>query len=143
MFAINVATSVLDATSRPRFFRRTKNMATENGLFSCPPAGTLGHVLTNVLLVTFVWCGLYAVTDAESGVMMPGGSGFALLALLVLCRLAGAVVGLARLPGLLGMLVMGLAIKNVPALVRRVNIDSRSLFVPIVRHKSALYGTCV
>ena len=67
--------------------------------FLCPPHGHVARTITLVFVVAYVWFTLWAVLEHEA---LPGGNYFALIALLVLCVIAGEIVEKVHLPPLLG-----------------------------------------
>ncbi|XP_067670981.1 sodium/hydrogen exchanger 9B2-like isoform X2 [Haliotis asinina] len=86
--------------------------------FMCPPHGKVGGFL--LLLFMFgIWLAvLISLTGAEA---LPGGNLFALLVLFVACWFGGYLVSLVKniipflpLPPLLGMLIVGGILRNVP-----------------------------
>ena len=68
----------------------------------CPPHGPIARVIALVLTIVLFWATLWGVTGPQA---LPGGNFFALVVLVVLCSIAGALVRLIRLPGLLGKLI--------------------------------------
>ena len=90
---------------------------------SCPPSGRSAHFLTLLLSTVSIFLAAWTILGS---IAAPGGTVFALLALIVLALLGGEAVrllgsGLSRilrinvcLPPLLGMLVVGIALKNIP-----------------------------
>lgn len=88
--------------------------------FLCPPHGHVARTITLVFVVAYVWFTLWAVLGHEA---LPGGNYFALIALLVLCVIAGEIVEKIHLPPLLGMLCMGVALRNVPVINVAKDID--------------------
>ncbi|XP_064619907.1 sodium/hydrogen exchanger 9B2-like [Lineus longissimus] len=79
--------------------------------FLCPPHGKLAKLMTLVLAVLLMYGTLWAITGKQA---LPGGNFFGLLVMLVLCLIGGALVEKIRLPPLLGMLVVGFLLQNVP-----------------------------
>ncbi|XP_061407206.1 sodium/hydrogen exchanger 9B2-like isoform X1 [Lethenteron reissneri] len=83
----------------------------------CPPHGCLARLATTVLAVLLLWAVPLSVLGAD---VLPGGNVFGLLLLFLGSTLAGALLARVRLPGvppippLLGMLLTGFALKNVP-----------------------------
>ena len=90
---------------------------------SCPPRGGCAHSLTLLLATAAVFLSAWTILGP---IAAPGGTVFALLVLIVLALIGGQVVKLTgvllskvlrvniSLPPLLGMLVVGIALKNVP-----------------------------
>ncbi|XP_046367310.2 sodium/hydrogen exchanger 9B2-like isoform X1 [Haliotis rufescens] len=94
--------------------------------FMCPPHGKVGGFL--VLLFMFgIWLAvLISLTGAEA---LPGGNLFALLVLFVTCWFGGYLVSLVKniipflpLPPLLGMLLVGGLLRNVPQIAISTDI---------------------
>ena len=87
----------------------------------CPPHGWSGDLLTLATLLLTVWAVSYCLlgplslpTSELITVNIRGGALFTSLLLLVSSVLGGKIVELVRLPGLLGMLIVGLLLANVP-----------------------------
>ncbi|ESO89178.1 hypothetical protein LOTGIDRAFT_210172 [Lottia gigantea] len=79
--------------------------------FMCPPHGRLGALLLCILLFG-LWFGvMYFLTGKE---MLPGGNLFALCTLFIACWCGGYLFNLINLPSLLGMLIVGGMLGNVP-----------------------------
>ncbi|KAL8579402.1 hypothetical protein ACOMHN_026767 [Nucella lapillus] len=77
----------------------------------CPPHGRIGAILF-VVFLGFVWWGtLYSLTG---DVALPGGNLFSLFLVLFFCWSGGYVVQIFNLPPLLGMLIVGVMLGNVP-----------------------------
>jgi len=86
-----------------------------------PPHGILGTLLTYTVIVLTIWMTCYSVFGqiALPGyqpftITVQGGTVFALIVLVVVAWVGGWIVQQARLPPLLGMLVVGIILKNVP-----------------------------
>merc|ERR1719278_1718305 len=89
----------------------------------CPPEGEVAHILT---LVTVTACIFLAAWTMLGPIAAPGGSVFALLVLIILALIGGLCVKLFGrllsklvgvdivLPPLLGMLMVGVLLKNIP-----------------------------
>ncbi|UYV75313.1 SLC9B2 [Cordylochernes scorpioides] len=75
-----------------------------------------------VLFLLMVWGTLWGITEAEA---LPGGNLFSLFVLLISCYLAGRLMTLISLPPLLGMLLMGCFLRNVPYVNFAQNIDPK------------------
>ncbi|CAG0914641.1 unnamed protein product [Notodromas monacha] len=88
----------------------------------CPPAHRTAEVFTAILVIGLLWCGLHAITYS-SKYMLPGGPGFALFALFKFCLVGGSLVELLNLPGLLGMLLVGIMLKNLPGVTTAQELD--------------------
>ncbi|XP_055875672.1 sodium/hydrogen exchanger 9B2-like isoform X4 [Biomphalaria glabrata] len=81
--------------------------------FFCPPHSRMGGIIFMIVLTSCIWVTLFSVTGEEA---LPGGNLFALLALFVLCWSGGYIARLTRLPSLLGMLIVGGVLGNVPCI---------------------------
>ncbi|XP_038060272.1 sodium/hydrogen exchanger 9B2-like [Patiria miniata] len=86
----------------------------------CPPHGRMSRDLTLVLLVFLSWGVVWGATGDAA---LPGGTFFALYVLTICCILGGFLVKLVRLPPLLGMLIVGFILRNVPRINIAVDID--------------------
>ncbi|RUS84137.1 hypothetical protein EGW08_008111 [Elysia chlorotica] len=78
--------------------------------FLCPPHSRAGAVLFIAVFAVVGWATLLAMTGDAA---LPGGNLFSLAVLFVACWCGGYVVGLIRLPPLLGMLLVGAVLGNV------------------------------
>jgi len=90
---------------------------------TCPPQGDVAHILT---LITVTACVFLSAWTMLGPIAAPGGSVFALLVLIVLALIGGFCVKLFGrllsklvgvdivLPPLLGMLMVGVLLKNIP-----------------------------
>ncbi|KAK0055993.1 mitochondrial sodium/hydrogen exchanger 9B2 [Biomphalaria pfeifferi] len=81
--------------------------------FFCPPHSRMGGIIFMIILTSCIWVTLFSVTGEET---LPGGNLFALLALFVSCWSGGYIARLTRLPSLLGMLIVGGVLGNVPCI---------------------------
>ncbi|KAM8939422.1 sodium/hydrogen exchanger 9B2-like [Pelodytes ibericus] len=94
--------------------------------FICPPQGALSLMVTNVIMVTLVWGVVWSITGAEC---LPGGNLFGILTLFLCAVIGGKLVGLIKiptlppLPPLLGMLLAGFLIRNIPFITDLVQIN--------------------
>ena len=87
----------------------------------CPPHGWWGDLLTLATLLLTVWAVSYSLlgplslpTSEVITVNITGGAVFTTFLLLVSSVLGGKIVELVRLPPLLGMLLVGMLLSNVP-----------------------------
>ncbi|XP_037084502.1 sodium/hydrogen exchanger 9B2-like [Pollicipes pollicipes] len=80
---------------------------------TCPPWGRLEQLLVAVLVTLALWALAVSLADKEA---LPGGQIFGVLCVVVLSLAAGWLVERLRLPPLLGMLIMGIVLANVPGL---------------------------
>lgn len=93
---------------------------------ACPPHGPLSVLVTNVTMVVLVWAVTWSITGPEC---LPGGNLFGILALLFSAFIGGKLVGLIRIPNLpplpplLGMLLAGFLIRNIPFVTDQVQIS--------------------
>ncbi|XP_074647339.1 sodium/hydrogen exchanger 9B2-like [Tubulanus polymorphus] len=86
----------------------------------CPPHGCLGRFLTITIALVLIWAVLWSITGSEA---LPGHSFFGLFILFVCCIIGGAVVERIKLPALLGMLILGCLLRNVPYINVGKDID--------------------
>ncbi|KAL4240467.1 Sodium/hydrogen exchanger 9B2 [Mactra antiquata] len=90
--------------------------------FMCPPHGKLARYIMFVLMFFVAWIVAISVTGAAG---MPGGSFFSLVILFFACVIGGYLVVFIRLPPLLGMLIAGFMLRNVPGInIVGNNLDS-------------------
>ncbi|XP_043918055.1 sodium/hydrogen exchanger 9B2 isoform X2 [Protopterus annectens] len=88
-------------------------------LITCPPQGFLASVVTKVVMILLVWGVVWSITGAEC---QPGGNLFGILFLLLCAVVGGKLLGLIKiptlppLPPLLGMLLAGFLLRNVPVI---------------------------
>ncbi|KAB7495032.1 Mitochondrial sodium/hydrogen exchanger 9B2 [Armadillidium nasatum] len=86
------------------------------------PSGMVGNILSWVLFTLVFWGALYSITG---GAALPKGNLFSLLVLIILAQLGGILAEKARLPPLLGMLIVGVILRSVPYIdIIGSNIDS-------------------
>ncbi len=78
----------------------------------CPPHGRLAKYASLPVLVLVLWLSCLAALGPIAAA--PNGTIFLLIVLVVLAMLAGELVALASLPPLLGMLLAGIVLKNLP-----------------------------
>ncbi|CAL1526359.1 unnamed protein product [Lymnaea stagnalis] len=93
--------------------------------FLCPPHSRMGAIIFMILITASIWATLVSVTGDTA---LPGGNLFALLVLFVACWCGGYLVRLIRLPPLLGMLVVGGMLGNVPYIDVAKNMDRAYIF---------------
>ncbi|XP_078419851.1 sodium/hydrogen exchanger 9B2-like isoform X1 [Cetorhinus maximus] len=95
-------------------------------IFACPPQGIIASVLTKVIMVILLWAVVWSITGPEC---LPGGNLFGNLILFVCAVLGGKIVGMIKLPhlpplpGLLGMLLAGFVLRNIPVVSEAIYID--------------------
>ncbi|KAM9678039.1 sodium/hydrogen exchanger 9B2-like isoform 2-T2 [Trichechus inunguis] len=96
--------------------------------FACPPHGLLDRVVTNVTMVVLLWAVVWSVTGSEC---LPGGNLFGIIILFYCTVIGGKLVGLIKLPTLpplprlLGMLLAGFLIRNIPVISDNVQIQHK------------------
>ncbi|XP_053559477.1 sodium/hydrogen exchanger 9B2 [Bombina bombina] len=94
-------------------------------LCACPPEGYLSLTVTNVIMVVLVWGVVWSITGSEC---LPGGNLFGILILFFCAVIGGKLVSLIRiptlppLPALLGMLLAGFLIRNIPFVSDQIQI---------------------
>ena len=81
--------------------------------FLCPPHGKVADIIVKMLLGLLVWLTALSVFKHDA---LPGGNIFALLVLIYSAFMGGYIASLVRLPPLLGMLVAGFMLRNVPGI---------------------------
>ncbi|CAO2600109.1 Sodium/hydrogen exchanger 9B2 [Lemmus lemmus] len=97
-------------------------------ILACPPHGSLSKVITNGTIVVLLWAVVWSVTGPEC---LPGGNLFGILILFYCAVTGGKVFGLIRLPTLpplpplLGMLLAGFLLRNVPVISENVQIQHK------------------
>ncbi|XP_042856263.1 sodium/hydrogen exchanger 9B2-like isoform X4 [Penaeus japonicus] len=83
-------------------------------VFDCwPPHGIVGSCLTWTILVLLVWGAAIAIIGLSA---LPGGNIFSLMCLFCIAVLGGQLATLAKLPSLMGMLVVGILLSSVPGI---------------------------
>ncbi|XP_004549576.3 sodium/hydrogen exchanger 9B2 isoform X2 [Maylandia zebra] len=92
----------------------------------CPPRGFLASLITKVLLAVVLFGVVWSITEDEC---LPGGNLFGITILFICAVVGGKLVSLIRLPKLppfpplLGMLLMGFLLRNIPVVTDEVYID--------------------
>ncbi|KAL5018377.1 hypothetical protein ScPMuIL_004099 [Solemya velum] len=79
----------------------------------CPPHGNLMMYIQFLVIFGFIWATLISLIGNEA---LPGGNIFSLLILFFTCVVGGYIVSIVRLPPLLGMLIIGAVLMNVPVI---------------------------
>ncbi|XP_042557591.1 sodium/hydrogen exchanger 9B2 isoform X2 [Dipodomys spectabilis] len=93
--------------------------------WACPPHGLLGRVITTVTMVVLLWAVVWSITGSEC---LPGGNLFGILILFYCAVIGGKLFSLIKLPTLpplpplLGMLLAGFLIRNIPVISDNVQI---------------------
>ncbi|XP_024430722.2 sodium/hydrogen exchanger 9B2 isoform X1 [Desmodus rotundus] len=96
--------------------------------FTCPPHGLLDRVITNVTMAVLLWAVVWSITGSEC---LPGGNLFGIIILFICAIIGGKILGLIKLPTLpplpplLGMLLAGFLIRNIPVVSENVQIQHR------------------
>ncbi|XP_037686288.1 sodium/hydrogen exchanger 9B2 isoform X1 [Choloepus didactylus] len=96
--------------------------------FACPPHGLLDRVITNVTMVVLLWAVVWSITGSEC---LPGGNLFGIIILFYCAVIGGKLLGLIKLPTLpslpplLGMLLAGFLIRNIPVISDNVQIKHK------------------
>ncbi|KAJ1206298.1 hypothetical protein NDU88_001705 [Pleurodeles waltl] len=112
----------------PELPKKEKPCGKLREIFVCPPQGILARTVTNVVMVFLVWGIVWSITGAEC---LPGGNLFGVLFLLLFAVIGGKLVGLIQLPTLpplpplLGMLLAGFLIQNIPVVSDQVQIKHK------------------
>ncbi|XP_056135623.1 sodium/hydrogen exchanger 9B2 [Lampris incognitus] len=94
----------------------------------CPPRGLLASLITKVLLAVVLFGVVWSITEEQC---LPGGNLFGVTVLFICAVTGGKLVALIRLPNLppfpplLGMLLMGFLLRNIPVITDAVYIDFR------------------
>ena len=90
-----------------------------------PPRGWFGYVLTRGIICFLGWATLWAILGKEA---LPGGNMYSLFILLATASFAGFLVGkipYVTFPPLLGMLIAGFLLRNVPGISVAKNINKQ------------------
>ncbi|GBN62254.1 Sodium/hydrogen exchanger 9B1 [Araneus ventricosus] len=95
--------------------KTTKREELLNSLKTCPPIAPLTTICALTLLVVLIYGTLWGMTGPMA---VPGGPIFGLFALVVVCYLGGQFMRILKLPTLVGMMVIGFVLRNVP----RINV---------------------
>ncbi|MFT7807664.1 mitochondrial sodium/hydrogen exchanger 9B2-like [Arapaima gigas] len=94
----------------------------------CPPRGLLASLITKVSVAAVLFGVVWSITEKEC---LPGGSLFGLVVLFLSAVVGGKLVALIRLPKLppfpplLGMLLAGVLLRNIPVVTDAVFIEPR------------------
>ncbi|XP_006893177.1 PREDICTED: sodium/hydrogen exchanger 9B1-like [Elephantulus edwardii] len=92
----------------------------------CPPKGTVNKIITNGAILVLFWCVIWSVTGPE---VLPGGSLFGLLIIFYCAILGGKLLEIIRIPSvpqlppLIGMLLAGFILRNIPILNQYISIN--------------------
>ncbi|XP_036407743.1 sodium/hydrogen exchanger 9B2-like [Megalops cyprinoides] len=120
------------------FDRNIQSADTGNGHSTCctklqescpgPPRGLLASIITKVTMAALLFGVVWSITGKEC---LPGGNLFGIVVLFICAICGGKLVGLIQFPTLppfpplLGMLLAGLLLRNIPVINGTVNIDVR------------------
>uniref|UniRef100_A0A7N5JJC2 Solute carrier family 9 member B1 n=1 Tax=Ailuropoda melanoleuca TaxID=9646 RepID=A0A7N5JJC2_AILME len=94
---------------------------------SCPPQGKLNKLITNGVAFFMVWCAAWSFSGSE---VLPGGNLFGLLIIFYSAIIGGKILELIRIPSvphlppLLGMLLAGFTVRNVPFLSNYIRVNN-------------------
>ncbi|XP_054538627.1 sodium/hydrogen exchanger 9B2 isoform X4 [Pan paniscus] len=97
-------------------------------MLACPPHGLLDRVITNVTIIVLLWAVVWSITGSEC---LPGGNLFGIIILFYCAIIGGKLLGLIKLPtlpplpSLLGMLLAGFLIRNIPVINDNVQIKHK------------------
>ncbi|KAL2780672.1 sodium/hydrogen exchanger 9B1 isoform 2, partial [Daubentonia madagascariensis] len=93
----------------------------------CPPQGMLNLIITNGFILFMIWCVIWSFSGSE---VLPGGNLFGLLIIFYSAIIGGKLLQLIRIPSvpplppLLGMLLAGFIIRNVPFISEYVQVHT-------------------
>nr|XP_017503020.2 sodium/hydrogen exchanger 9B2 isoform X3 [Manis javanica] len=96
--------------------------------FACPPHGLLDRLITNVVIIVLLWAVVWSITGSEC---LPGGNLFGIIVLFYCAVIGGKLLGLIKLPTLpplpplLGMLLAGFLIRNIPVINDNIQIKHK------------------
>ncbi|XP_036046683.1 sodium/hydrogen exchanger 9B2 isoform X2 [Onychomys torridus] len=108
--------------------RESSHLQSLRRILACPPHGWLSKVITNGTMVVLLWAVVWSVTGPEC---LPGGNLFGIIILFYCAVTGGKMFGLIKfptlppLPPLLGMLLAGFLLRNVPAISDNVRIQQK------------------
>uniref|UniRef100_A0A3P8VH41 Cation/H+ exchanger transmembrane domain-containing protein n=1 Tax=Cynoglossus semilaevis TaxID=244447 RepID=A0A3P8VH41_CYNSE len=94
----------------------------------CPPRGILASLITKVILAGVLFGVIWSITVEEC---LPGGNLFGITVLFISALVGGKLVALVHLPKLppfpplLGMLLMGFTLRNIPVITDSVYINTK------------------
>lgn len=98
------------------------------GSCPCPPRGLLASLITKVAMAAVLFGVVWSITEKEC---LPGGNLFGITMVFICAVAGGKIVGHIRLPRLppfpplLGMLLAGFTLRNIPVVTDAVYIDFR------------------
>nr|XP_012626396.1 sodium/hydrogen exchanger 9B1-like isoform X4 [Microcebus murinus] len=94
----------------------------------CPPQGILNVIITNGVTLSMIWCIMWSCSGSEA---LPGGNLFGLLIIFYSAFLGGKLLEIIRIPSvpplppLLGMLLAGFIIRNIPFISDHVRVQTK------------------
>lgn len=106
----------------------SSNLQMLREILACPPHGLLDKVITNVVIIVLLWAVVWSITGSEC---LPGGNLFGIIILFYCAVIGGKLFGLIKLPTLpplpplLGMLLAGFLIRNIPVISDNVQIKHK------------------
>ncbi|XP_027454315.1 sodium/hydrogen exchanger 9B1 isoform X1 [Zalophus californianus] len=95
--------------------------------YSCPLQGKLNKLITNGVAFFMVWCVVWSFSGPE---VLPGGNLFGLLIIFYSAIIGGKLLEFIRIPSvpqippLLGMLLAGFTVRNVPFLSNYIHVNN-------------------
>ncbi|KAL2097494.1 hypothetical protein ACEWY4_006701 [Coilia grayii] len=113
----------------------------------CPPRGIIAALITKVTMAAVLFGVVWSITVKECE---PGGNLFGIVVLFICAVIAGRLVGLVHLPRLppfpplLGMLLAGILLRNIPVVTDAVKIDKdwsaalRSIALAVILARAGL-----
>lgn len=113
----------------------------------CPPRGIFAALITKVTMAAVLFGVVWSITVKECE---PGGNLFGIVVLFITAVIAGRIVGLIHLPKLppfpplLGMLLAGILLRNIPVVTDAVKIDKdwsaslRSIALAVILARAGL-----
>ncbi|KAI1883581.1 hypothetical protein AGOR_G00233050 [Albula goreensis] len=123
--------SIVDETCVPNMSNQSTQTSTGHKLHeSCsgPPRGPVASIITKVTMAAVLFGVVWSITEKEC---LPGGNLFGIVVLFICAICGGKLVGLIQFPTLppfpplLGMLLAGLLLRNIPVVTDAVRIDVR------------------
>ncbi|KAG7314219.1 hypothetical protein KOW79_022715 [Hemibagrus wyckioides] len=94
----------------------------------CPPRGLMASLITKASMAAVLFGVVWSITEDEC---LPGGNLFGIVTLFICSLIGGKLVGLVHLPRLpplpplLGMLLAGVLLRNIPVVTEAVYINYR------------------
>ncbi|XP_036045390.1 sodium/hydrogen exchanger 9B1 isoform X1 [Onychomys torridus] len=131
--AVTQMTTVTQVSSDPAYSstyedtKERKQQANRSTNSYCPPQGTFNKIITDGVTLIILWVLLWALMGQE---VLPGGNLFGLIVIFYSAFLGGKILEIIRipvvppLPPLLGMLLAGFTIRNVPIIYKFVHIPT-------------------